>query len=125
MSKILLVENNTDLSEVLSSFLKVSGHEVITAYDGKQGFNLFKSISFDLVITDIIMPKVDGLEMLEMILKLNPKTLVITLSGGHRLVPDVANQYLEASMKMGAYFSFRKPFKMNDLLKAIDQLTSC
>ncbi|MCJ8344685.1 response regulator [bacterium] len=122
MSKLLLVEDDTDMSEVFCDFLEIAGHEVHIAYNGKQGLQLFEKEDFDLIITDIFMPELDGLEMLQIILSKKPDTLVITLSGGHKLVPGVQSQYLDASIHLGACKSFYKPFKMNDLLIAIDEL---
>lgn len=124
MSKILLVEDDSDMSEVLYEFLKIHHHEVHLAFNGIEGLELFKKISFDVVITDIIMPQLDGLEMLKAMLEIKPNSSIITLSGGHRLVPGVAIQYLDASIKLGAARSFCKPFKMAQLLTAIDELTS-
>ncbi|MCO4784010.1 MAG: response regulator [Candidatus Cloacimonetes bacterium] len=124
MSKVLLVEDDTDMSEVFCDFLEMSGHKVHTAFNGKEGLALFQQDSFDIIVTDIIMPELDGLEMIKAILAIKPDTAIITLSGGHRLVPEVATQYLDASIKLGAARSFCKPFKMTDLLTAIDELCS-
>jgi YesN/AraC family two-component response regulator len=123
MSKILLVEDDTDMSEVFCDFLKMHSHEVHTAYNGKEGLALFREESFDIIITDIIMPEMDGLEMLKAMLIIKPDSSIITLSGGHRLAPGVATQYLDASLTLGALRSFCKPFKMADILIAVNELS--
>lgn len=124
MSKILLVEDDADMSEVFCDFLEMHDHDVHCAFNGKEGLALFEKDTFDVIITDIIMPELDGLEMLKAMLAIRPDTPIITLSGGHRLVPGVATQYLDASLKLGAARSFCKPFKMIDLLTAVNELCS-
>lgn len=67
MKKILIVEDDELLLGVLSSQFEEHGYEVITAVDGIDGFDKFKSLHPDVIIADIVMPKKTGLEMLEMI----------------------------------------------------------
>ena len=57
---ILIIEDEITINRILSSYFKASGYKIITAYDGKEGLNLFRSNSIDLVCLDIMMPKVDG-----------------------------------------------------------------
>jgi CheY-like chemotaxis protein len=84
MAKILLIDDDKQVLEVVTSFLERERHEISTAADGKQGISLLKNRQFDLVITDVIMPEQDGLEVL-MWLKLNKQSCqpkVIAISGG-------------------------------------------
>ena len=65
MEKILLVEDDLLLLEVMRSILEAEGFKIYPAVNGKQALDLFHSISPDLVVSDIMMPEMDGYEMLE------------------------------------------------------------
>ena len=69
MKKILIIEDDSFLSEMYSTKLAQEGFETETAFDGKQGMNKIKSIKPDLVLLDIVLPKMDGFEILENIKK--------------------------------------------------------
>ena len=67
MNKILLVEDDIELNNMLSGFLVNDGFEVKTAYDGEEALTKFNSEKFDLVLLDIMIPKIDGMEVLKII----------------------------------------------------------
>jgi len=81
MEKILLIDDEEDILRVLSISLKSDGYEVFSALSGKEGLDVFKKESPDIVLTDIKMPGMDGIEVLKEIKKINPETEVIIITG--------------------------------------------
>jgi DNA-binding response OmpR family regulator len=82
MAKILLIDDDRQLLNVMTSFLEREQHEISTAADGKQGIKQLKAQQFDLVITDVIMPEEDGLGVLMWLMNQSHRPKVIAISGG-------------------------------------------
>jgi len=80
-TKILLIDDEVDIVRVLSMSLKVDGYDVVTAYSGEEGLDVFTKESPDVILTDIKMPGMDGLEVLRKIKELNPEVEVIIITG--------------------------------------------
>ncbi|MBQ3493927.1 MAG: response regulator transcription factor [Clostridia bacterium] len=80
MLKILLSEDNIDLCDLVASELNRAGYDVKKAYDGEKAIDLFFCNHFDLIITDIMMPKVDGLEFVECVRKNNPNVPILIMT---------------------------------------------
>ena len=96
------------------------GHTVMEARNGKEGLELFRRANADLVITDIVMPEKEGLEVLiELRERQVPPVKVIAISGGGR---QKATEYLRLAKLMGAARVLAKPFSNEALLAAIDEL---
>lgn len=117
---VLLVDDDPDYLLMLKTMLERDSHEVLTASSGKEALTIAKDASFDLVITDIIMPEVEGIELIQQIKKLHPSMNCIAISGGGHFgsVP-----YLKAAEKLGAFQTLSKPFSREELRKAIDMAT--
>lgn len=113
--KILLADDDNSLRKVLKFKLAQKGHQVTAVADGEQALEKLKSASFDLLLSDIRMPKIDGIELLEQSKNIQPdlKTILIT---AHASVP----QAVEA-VKLGAYNYITKPFDDEELYLAIDK----
>jgi DNA-binding response OmpR family regulator len=120
MARILLIEDDNEVRTMLRLTLIYFGHTVIEARNGKEGLELFKTANADLVITDIVMPEKEGLEVLiELRGKQVPPVKIIAISGGgRRKVAD----YLRLAKLMGAARVLAKPFSNEALLAAIDEL---
>lgn len=116
LNKILVIEDDHDFRETLSVTLRDEGYEVVEASDGKQGAKIMKSFGPDLVITDILMPEKDGLEIIMMLRKEMPEVRVIAMSGGCMLGPQ---GYLETASVMGAKKTLIKPFSKDELMLAL------
>ncbi len=116
LNKILVIEDDNDLRETLCMTLRDEGYNVAGAADGKQGAMMMKEFTPELVITDILMPEKDGLEIIMMQRKEMPHVRVIAISGGCRLGPQ---GYLETASVMGAKKTLIKPFSMDELKLAI------
>lgn len=100
--------------------LEDEGYEVLCAFDGKEGVSLFKQEEPDLVITDVIMPDVDGLGFLMKTIDENRQCKVIAISGGGRIIG--ADECLKMTKLMGVDDALEKPFGMDDLLASIRKL---
>lgn len=117
--KILVVDDNETFLDMLSLYLIKNGYDVISSSDGKDALCQFSSHIPDIIITDIIMPEVDGIELLLSLRKNNPDVKVIAMSGGNR---GYASAYLQMAEKLGANAVINKPFELVDLLKEIKNL---
>jgi len=81
MEKILLIDDEEDIIRVLSMSLRSDGYDVVTALSGKEGLEVFEKESPDIILTDIRMPGMDGLEVLKRVKDLDPETEVIIITG--------------------------------------------
>lgn len=116
MKKILLIEDMKGISESLTMILKMSGYEVTVAHDGMAGLELTQKTTFDLIITDILLPKMDGNEFIINFKKQNSDIPIIAISGGGHGV--TSSQALELSKKITSQV-LEKPFSKNDLVAAV------
>ena len=108
--KILLADDDENLRRVLEFQLKESGYDVSTAADGEQALQLFSQDDFDCIVTDLRMPKLSGLELLEKIKALNPEVPVIVITAFGEVETAVT------AMRLGAYDYINKPFNRDDIL---------
>ena len=109
MEKILVVDDEQSLREVLSIMLKRAGYAVTSAIDGEDAVELLQKEIYDLVITDLRMPKVDGLEVLRAVKSASPETVVLIITAFAS-----AESAVEA-MKQGAYDYLTKPFLVDEV----------
>ena len=79
--RVLIVENDPTVLKLATDFLQYDGHNVKTAGDGEEGLKVFSSGEFDVVVTDVKMPKMDGIEMMKAMKALDPSIEVIVLTG--------------------------------------------
>lgn len=107
--KILIVEDEKSMREVLKILLDGEGYEVMTASDGLEGIAHLDKDIFDLVVTDVKMPKVDGFEVLKRIKEISPDTIVIMITAF-----GTKESGIEA-MKLGAYDYISKPFNIDEI----------
>jgi CheY-like chemotaxis protein len=113
---ILIVEDEQDVLDMLEEVLTGEGHTVITALDGKAGLDCFQKQPFDIVLTDLNMPGISGLEMAGRMKKIKPAVPVMLLTGW-----DVGLDTDELATK-GIDFFIKKPFAIVDILQALDDL---
>ena len=109
MEKILVVDDEQSLREVLSIMLKRAGYAVIAVSDGEEAIEQLQKEIFDLVITDLRMPKVDGMEVLRAVKSASPETVVLIITAF-----ATADSAVEA-MKQGAYDYLTKPFQVDEV----------
>ena len=114
--RILLIEDDRDISSTLRGVLEAAGHQVTTAPNGIEGQKLIQSDKPDLVITDMMMPRMGGFPVLEFLRTLEspPKVIMITANEGGR-----HKAYAEM---LGVDEYLRKPFAMDVLLESIERI---
>lgn len=117
--KLLIVDDNKSFLEMLKEFLTDRGYDVAYCNNGKEAQKKFSEFMPDIVVTDIIMPGVDGIELLLGLRKINPDVRVIAMSGGNR---GHADTYLHMAEKLGANVILNKPFELSELLEQVRKL---
>lgn len=119
MSRILVIDDEPAIRTVLQTMLTREGYTVVCAKNGKAGLEAFTQDKPDLVITDIIMPEKEGIEIIQTIRKTDPQIPVIAISGGGR----AANvDFLPLATKFGATATLGKPFGATKLLDLVRSL---
>lgn len=121
MKTILLIDDETDILQLLQRILEKSGYNVLTAENGKMADRLLDQHTFDLVITDIIMPDKDGMEVIFQLKQTSPSIKIIAISGGGKLAPE---GYLKMAEIAGADAIIQKPFESSYLLQVVNNLLS-
>ena len=116
MQRILIIEDDHHILLMIKKMLEKEGFEIKLASNGKEGLDLFKKISVDLVITDIIMPEKEGLETIREMKKLRPDLKIIAMSGGGKISAD---NYLDTAKIFGASEILAKPFTRKQLVTAV------
>jgi CheY-like chemotaxis protein len=122
MAKILVIDDEDQLRVLLKKMLMHGGHHVSIAEDGVEGIKIFHEIQPDLIITDIIMPNKDGIEVIVELLKSNPDLPIIAISGGRRAI--TANFNLDSAEMLGVKGILQKPFTHEQLLELIEKVLS-
>jgi CheY-like chemotaxis protein len=117
MTKILVIDDDEQLCEFLEKVLIRDGNEVTTACDGKEGISRFKSVSPDLVITDIFMPNKSGIEVITELQRINPYVSIIAISGMQLKQLEA----LDFALLLGARRVLEKPFTRDQLLETVGQ----
>lgn len=113
MAEILVVDDDRNLRELLDIMLTQEGYRVKCANNGKEALTLCQKYSFDLVITDLKMPKVDGIDFLKGIKEISPETLVILMTA------YASGETAVTAMQEGAYDYLEKNFDIEDLKNTV------
>ncbi|MBM4305071.1 MAG: sigma-54-dependent Fis family transcriptional regulator [Deltaproteobacteria bacterium] len=115
LSRILVVDDEESIREFFQIMLKREGYEVFTASNGREGFEFLKKNPVDLIISDIQMPEMSGLELLSKIKEFDPEMIMvmITAFGSTEIAVE--------AMKRGAYDYVQKPFKIDEVKIVIRQ----
>lgn len=116
MARILIVDDDLNIRHLFRCLLERAGHEVLDANDGEVALRVFKETLPQLMITDVLMPNKEGLELIQEVKALQPNVSVIALSGGG--VVDI-NDCLAFADGFGADKVFAKPIKPHILLEAV------
>lgn len=116
MAKILVIEDDPSLQELLQSTLEDEGHEVLAASEGNEAIELFRNQEFDLVITDVRLPGLDGVEVLRRLEKIQKKIRCIVITG--YASEDVPIR----SMRLGVHDYLFKPFSLRYFLKSVERV---
>jgi len=119
MAHVLVVDDEHQVRGMLKGLLTRAGHEVQTAEEGGAALRLLEETPVDLVILDLLMPGMEGLETLMRIKKAHENVKVIVISGGSR---SINMDFLPASLKLGAHRALKKPFSNDALLETVNEL---
>ncbi len=117
--KILVIEDDDNFREMLKQILEVEGYKVIEASDGRTALKILQEENPDLIITDIIMEDIDGLEIIMEIKEDRPTRPIIAISGGGSIGPSA---YLSSAKVLGADHTFTKPFSFEDIQSTLKEL---
>ncbi len=114
--KVLLIDDEPDVRNSLANFLKKLGHTVVCATDGMDGLREFHADAFNLVITDIRMPGMDGLKLLERLKQVEHSPVDVIVVTGHGDMDNAVK-----ALKFGAYDYLQKPINVRELAITIDR----
>lgn len=117
--RILIIDDEETVRESLRQTLERQGHTVTCAPNGRVAMNIYRKEDFDLVITELLMPERDGLEVIMDLRKQSPAVKIIAMSGGGK-----TGMYymLSVAEKLGAKRSLTKPFTSNQILHTVSEV---
>ena len=118
MKRILVVDDEEQIRSMLTQLLEHEGYEVHAAENGEEGMTLIGRYTFDLVITDMIMPVKDGLKFIMELVREYPDLKIMAISGGGAIK---AERYLTMASYLGDIATLEKPFKRDVLLEMVRQ----
>lgn len=118
MAKILLVDDNAPLLAIMALLLQHEGHVTTLAADGGQALKLVANGKFELIITDLVMPEKEGIEIILALRKNFPAIKLIAMSGGGSSLDS--RQMLKMAQKLGASQILEKPFTNEALIAAVN-----
>jgi CheY-like chemotaxis protein len=129
MAKILIVDDEEHVRAALKQVLERAGYEVVVAATGNEGLELMQREGADLVITDVIMPGIDGITTARKIREKFRDTRIIVISGGGKAAPEPyepdaisTRSYLASANSAGADRTLTKPFDRQEILRAVKNL---
>jgi DNA-binding NtrC family response regulator len=119
MAKILVIDDELEVRQVIGKSMELTGHEVVEALDGAEGVKLYKEEGFDIVITDIFMPVITGLEVIQELKAFDANVRIIVVSSvGIRDEIDMVSM----SKRYGAVEAFEKPLDLEGLKLAVENI---
>jgi CheY-like chemotaxis protein len=119
MARILLIDDDETFRDMVSQFLELDRHQVTEAADGVAGLKRFAEGAFDVVLTDILMPGMDGAQMILRIRERSPGQAIVAMSGGRRAISPEFN--LQTAALAGATAQLAKPFSRVQLQAALSK----
>lgn len=121
MASILVIDDDKAVLATVQMLLERDGHEVIVSDNGNEGLRLLKARPFDLIIVDIFMPDMDGLETMNLVHRHRPSMPILVISGrDFQSASYPPPDFLRMATLLGAVSGLRKPFKPRDLLATVN-----
>ncbi|WP_291778265.1 response regulator [Cecembia sp.] len=117
MKQILVIEDDRLISSLVTFKLKKEGYNITVATNGKEGINLFNTVSPDLLITDVLVPREDGVEIIDYVKEKKPDCPVIVLS-----TEGDKEDFVKEALNSGASDHMAKPFHPNELASRVRNL---
>lgn len=118
MANILVIDDEEGVRQVVAKVLEREGHKVTEASDGKVALSLMRDAHPDLVVCDLFMPEMDGVEVLRKLRRDHPQLSVVAISGGGY---QGQVQLLDVAKKLGAVAVLKKPFELSELVGAVNR----
>ncbi len=118
MARILLIDDEARFRSLLAAGLRRAGHQATTACDGLEAVVKFRVERFDLVITDIVMPRMDGIETIRALRQTEVTVPIIAMS---EVTCGDRGLYLKAALALGADATLEKPFSLAELQNLVQQ----
>lgn len=115
LGQILIVDDEDNIREVLATYLQGLNYNVLTAHDGQDALAKYKKGDFDLIISDLLMPNIDGLELLKRVREKDKDVIFLMITGYPSIETAVD------AIKKGAYDYITKPFHMEDVKLRIER----
>ena len=129
MANILIIDDEKDVRVVLKEVLRRAGHDVTLAANGREGLEKLAAEGADVVVTDVIMPGINGVAMVQQIREAHPDMPIIVISGGGNVAPMdyepgaiSTSAYLASATIAGANRTLTKPFERQALVDAVQEL---
>ncbi|HUU50119.1 MAG TPA: response regulator [Nitrospinota bacterium] len=113
-NKILVVDNELEILNVLQDVLNILGYAPVVVTSGKDALEIFEKGKFSLVITDMVMPDINGLDLLKEIKKLDSNIPVVIITG-------FGSEVIEEAIQAGADGYIEKPFKIEDIKNILEK----
>ena len=114
MSTLLVIEDEPQVRTLVGAMLEAAGYHVLTAASGAEGLCLLNDQAMDLILVDIFMPGMDGLELIDRLRNICPTSKIIAMSGG-----TAQWNYLDVATHLGAHATLQKPFSRQELLDVV------
>jgi len=118
VANILVIDDEEGVRQVVAKVLEREGHKVTEASDGKVALSLMRDAHPDLVVCDLFMPEMDGVEVLRKLRRDHPHLSVVAISGGGY---QGQVQLLDVAKKLGAVAVLKKPFELSELVGAVNR----
>lgn len=118
MQLVLVVDDDEQVCAMIKTALEAAGYEVYAARDGNQATRLMRELQPQVLITDLIMPEKEGLELIKEVRRNFPAVGIIAMTGGAKIEPE---PYLKLASKLGADALLTKPFSFEELVSAVKQ----
>lgn len=119
MAKILIIDDMPGVRMTVEAFLLPFGHELVETGDAREGLELFQKGHFDLVITDLLMPSLDGNAVIEHIKATESPPPVLAITGGGNTI--TSNDILQKAQNCADHL-LKKPFSREELIESVDKL---
>ncbi len=116
MALVLVVDDEEDIREILREALEGAGHQVLTANDGRDALRVYNAQHPAVVITDIVMPRRSGIDLVLELNRQSPRPKVIAISG------VTGKGFLDAAHEASVSRSFVKPFDVREIIRTVNEL---
>lgn len=119
MSRVLVIDDDDVVRGLIGRVLERAGHTAVLAAHGAEGIRELRRAPFDLIITDLVMPEMEGIETISVIRQTDTTTPIIAISGG--ILGDAVGP-LEDAVLLGANATLAKPFRNEQLIELVDDV---